>query len=167
VQSLGATFLEFDLGESAEGAGGYAKELTPEQQERQRAWMVEQIAKNDVVITTAAVPGKRAPVLISEAAIAAMKPGSVIVDLAAETGGNSALTKPGETVVTPNGVTIIGTTNLPSTMPYHASQLYSRNVHALLSPWLKDGVITIDMNDEIAKGAVVAHDGATSIGGQS
>ena len=156
VQSLGAAFLEFDLGESAEAAGGYAKELTPEQQERQRAWMVEQIGKNDVVIATAAVPGRRAPVLISEAAVAAMKPGSVIVDLAAETGGNCALTQPGEVSVTDNGVTIIGTTNLPSTMPYHASQLYSRNVHALLSPWLKDGALAIDMNDEIAKGAIVA-----------
>jgi NAD(P) transhydrogenase subunit alpha len=165
VESLGATFLEFELGESAEAAGGYAKELTPEQQERQRAWMVEQIGKNDVVISTAAVPGRRAPVLISEAAIAAMKPGSVIADLAAETGGNAALTKPGEVIVTNNGVTIIGTTNLPSTMPYHASQLYSRNVHALLSPWLKDGVLTIDMDDEIAKGAVVAYEGASLVGG--
>ena len=155
VQSLGAAFLEFDLGESAEAAGGYAKELTPEQQERQRAWMVEQIGKNDVVVATAAVPGRKAPVLISEAAVAAMKPGSVIADLAAETGGNCALTKPGEVYTTGNGVTIIGTTNLPSTMPYHASQLYSRNVHALLSPWLKDGTLTIDMNDDVAKGAVV------------
>ncbi|HUY11258.1 MAG TPA: Re/Si-specific NAD(P)(+) transhydrogenase subunit alpha, partial [Candidatus Dormibacteraeota bacterium] len=138
VQSLGAKFLEFDLGESAEGAGGYAKELTAEQQQRQREWMVEQIGKNDVVITTALVPGRRAPILISEAAVAAMAPGSVIVDLAAEAGGNCALTKPGEIVVSPNGVQIVGTTNLPSSMPYNASQLYSRNIFALLSPFVKD-----------------------------
>lgn len=156
VQSLGASFLEFDLGESAEGAGGYAKELTPEQQERQRAWMVEQIGKNDVVITTAAIPGKRAPILITEAAVAAMKPGSVIVDLASETGGNCALTKRDEAITTSNGVTIIGTTNLPSTMPYHASQLYSRNVHALLAPMIKDGALVLDADDEIVKGARVS-----------
>ena len=156
VQSLGATFLEFDLGESAEGAGGYAKELTPEQQERQRAWMVEQIGKNDVVITTALVPGRRAPVLVSEAAVAAMKPGSVIVDLAAEAGGNCALTVPGETVNSPNGVTIIGAVNVASTMPYNASQLYSRNVYALLSPFIKDGKLQLDFEDEVIKGARIA-----------
>ncbi len=165
VQSLGATFLEFDLGESAEAAGGYAKELTPEQQERQRAWMVEQIGKNDVVITTALVPGRRAPILITEAAIAAMKPGSVIVDLAAEAGGNAALTKPNETIVTENGVTIIGTTNLASTMPYNASQLYSRNVHALLSPFIKDGALDLDFNDDVIKGACITRDGQALLGG--
>ena len=167
VQSLGATFLEFDLGGDAEGTGGYAKELTPEQQERQRAWMVEQIGKNDVVITTALVPGRKAPILVSEAAVAAMKPGSVIVDLAAEAGGNCALTVRDEVVTTPGGVRIVGTTNLPSTMPTDASRLYSRNVYALLSPWIADGVLTIDMNDEIAKGACVAHDGAALIGGSA
>jgi len=165
VQSLGATFLEFDLGADAEAAGGYAKELTPEQQERQRAWMVEQIGTNDVVITTALVPGRKAPVLVSAAAVAAMKPGSAIVDLAAEAGGNCELTVADQVVTSPNGVTIVGTTNLPSTMPYHASQLYSRNVYALLSPWLKDGDITVDMNDEVAKGACVATAGHTTIGG--
>ncbi len=156
VQSLGATFLEFDLGESAEGAGGYAKELTPEQQERQRAWMVEQIGKNDVVITTALVPGRKAPLLVSEEAVAAMKPGSVIVDIAAEAGGNVALTKAGETVVSPNGVSIIGAVNLASTMPYNASQLYSRNVHALISPFIKEGALTLDFEDEVIKGARIA-----------
>ena len=156
VQSLGAVFLEFDLGENAEGSGGYAKELTPEQQERQRAWMVEQIGKNDVVITTALVPGRKAPVLVSEAAVAAMKPGSVIVDLAAEAGGNCALTQPGETITSPNGVTIIGAVNVASTMPYNASQLYSRNVYALLSPFIKDGKLTLDFEDEVIKGARVA-----------
>ncbi|HUA09074.1 MAG TPA: Re/Si-specific NAD(P)(+) transhydrogenase subunit alpha [Candidatus Acidoferrales bacterium] len=156
VQSLGAAFLEFDLGESAEGTGGYAKELTPEQQERQRAWMVEQIGKNDVVITTALVPGRRAPVLVSEAAVAAMKPGSVIVDLAAEAGGNCALTKAGETVVSPNGVSIIGAVNVASTMPYNASQLYSRNVYALLSPFIKNGALGLDFEDDVIKGARIA-----------
>ncbi|HVA33792.1 MAG TPA: Re/Si-specific NAD(P)(+) transhydrogenase subunit alpha [Candidatus Baltobacteraceae bacterium] len=165
VQSLGATFLEFDLGADAEAAGGYAKELTAEQQERQRAWMVEQIGANDVVITTALVPGRRAPVLISQDAVAAMKPGSVIVDLAAEAGGNCALTKPDETVESPNGVSVIGTTNLPSTMPNHASQLYSRNVYALLSPWIKDGQLAVDMNDDVAKGACVANAGEALVGG--
>ncbi|HTX58956.1 MAG TPA: Re/Si-specific NAD(P)(+) transhydrogenase subunit alpha [Verrucomicrobiae bacterium] len=166
IQSLGATFLEFDLGADAEAAGGYAKELTPEQQERQRAWMVEQIGKNDVVVTTALVPGRKAPVLVSEAAVAAMKPGSVIVDLAAEAGGNCALTVRDQTIVSPNGVRVVGTTNLPSTMPTDASRLYSRNVYALLSPWIKDGALAIDQNDEIAKGACIARDGAALLGGE-
>ncbi|HEX3671358.1 MAG TPA: Re/Si-specific NAD(P)(+) transhydrogenase subunit alpha [Candidatus Cybelea sp.] len=165
VLSLGAHFLEFDLGSDAEGAGGYAKELTPEQQERQRAWMVEQIGANDVVITTALVPGRKAPVLISEAAVAAMKPGSVVVDLAAEAGGNCALTFPDEIVASPNGVTIIGTTNLPGTMPADASRLYSRNVFALLSPWIKDGTLTVDPDDDVAKGAVIARDGNVLLAG--
>ncbi len=155
VQSLGAAFLEFDLGESAEAAGGYAKELTPEQQERQRAWMVEQIGKNDVVITTALVPGRRAPILVSKAAVEAMKPGSVIVDIAAEAGGNCELTVAEQTIVSPNGVTIIGAVNLPSTMPYNASQLYSRNVYALLQPFIKDGSLVLDPNDEVIKGAML------------
>jgi H+-translocating NAD(P) transhydrogenase subunit alpha len=164
VQSLGATFLEFDLGADAEAAGGYAKELTPEQQERQRAWMVEQIGANDVVITTALVPGRKAPVLISEAAVAAMKPGSVIVDLAAEAGGNCALTVADRVITTDNGVTIVGITNLPGTMPADASRLYSRNVYALLSPWIKDGALNIDPADDVAKGAVVTRDGQVLTG---
>ncbi len=129
VQSLGATFLEFDLGDDAEGAGGYAKELTPEQQERQRAWMVEQIGANDVVITTALqCRDARRPCSSPKPRSRAMKPGSVIVDIAAEAGGNCALTVADEIVTTANGVTIVGTTNLPSTMPADASRLYSRNV---------------------------------------
>jgi NAD(P) transhydrogenase subunit alpha len=165
VQSLGAKFLEFDLGGDAEGSGGYAKELTPEQQDRQRAWMVEQIGANDVVITTALVPGRRAPLLVSEAAVAAMKPGSVIVDLAAEAGGNCALTKPNETIVSPNGVSIIGPVNLASTMPFNASQLYSRNVYALLSPFVKDGALVLDPDDDVVKGACVARNGKALVGG--
>ena len=156
VQSLGASFLEFDLGESAEGSGGYAKELTPEQQAKQQAWMVEQIGKNDVVITTALVPGRKAPILVSEAAIAAMKPGSVIVDLAAEAGGNVVGTKAGETVLSSNGVQIVGAVNLPATMPFNASQLYSRNIYALLSPFIKNGTLALDPEDEVIKGARIA-----------
>ncbi|HEV3155281.1 MAG TPA: Re/Si-specific NAD(P)(+) transhydrogenase subunit alpha [Candidatus Baltobacteraceae bacterium] len=159
VQSLGATFLEIDLGVDAQTAGGYAKELTPEQIEKQRQFMVDAIGASDVVITTALVPGRPAPLLITEQAVAAMRPGSVIVDLAAEAGGNCALTKRDETVISPNGVQIIGQTNLPSTMPYHASQLYSRNVHALLGVLLKDGALNLDMNDEIARGTTIVLNG--------
>jgi NAD(P) transhydrogenase subunit alpha len=159
VQSLGATFLEIDLGVDAQTAGGYAKELTPEQLDKQRQFMVDAIGASDVVITTALVPGRRAPVLITEEAVAAMHPGAVIVDLAAEAGGNCALTKPGETAVSPNGVQILGQTNLPATMPYHASQLYSRNVYALLSTLMKDGALVMDMDDEITRGTTIVREG--------
>lgn len=159
VQSLGATFLEIDLGVDAEAAGGYAKELTPEQLDKQRQFMVDAIGASDVVITTALVPGRPAPVLITEEAVAAMRPGSAIVDLAAEAGGNCALTKRDEVVVSPNGVQIIGQTNIPSTMPYHASQLYSRNVNALLGVLVKDNALTLDMDDEIVRGTTIVHDG--------
>jgi H+-translocating NAD(P) transhydrogenase subunit alpha len=159
VQSLGAAFVEFDVGASAEGAGGYAKELSAEQLERQQRAMADTIAKNDVVITTAAVPGKRAPLIVTEAAVRAMQPGSVVVDLAAETGGNCALTKVGDTIVTENGVTIVGLLNLPSTMPYDASRLYSRNLFALISPFIKDGALVLDPSDEIVKSACVVRDG--------
>jgi len=157
VQSLGATFLEMDLGVDAEGAGGYAKELSSEQIDKQRAFMVQHIGASDCVITTAAVPGKRAPLLITEEAVSAMKPGSVIVDLAAETGGNCALTEPGQVVVK-HGVTIVGTTNLPSTMPYHASQLYSRNVFTLLQHLMKDGTLQFDYDDQITRDTTLTHD---------
>jgi len=158
VQSLGASFLEIDLDADGEGAGGYAKELTPEQIDKQRRFMVEHIGASDVVITTALVPGVRAPLLITEEAVAAMKPGSVVVDLAAEAGGNCALTVPGETTVA-NGVTIIGQLNLPGTLPFHASQLYSRNLFSLLQLLIKDGKIHLDLNDEIIKGAMLTHEG--------
>jgi proton-translocating NAD(P)+ transhydrogenase subunit alpha len=158
VQSLGASFLELDLGVDAAGAGGYAKALTPEQETRQQELLAQHVATIDVVITTAAVPGRRAPLLLTEAAVVAMKPGSVIVDLAAETGGNCALTKPGEVSVA-HDVTIVGITNLPSTMPYHASQLYSRNVYALLQLLIKDGALNLDLGDEIVKGTTLTKDG--------
>ena len=132
VQSLGAKFLEIDVGESGEGQGGYARELSPEAIEKQRLGMIKAIGASDVVITTAAVPGRRAPILITKEAVAAMAAGSVIVDLAAETGGNCELTVTGETIVSPNGVTIVGEVNLPSTVATDASQLYSKNVQTLL-----------------------------------
>jgi NAD(P) transhydrogenase subunit alpha len=163
VQSLGAGFLEFEIGD-AEGTGGYAKELTAEQADAQRRFMVENIGKNDVVITTALVPGKKAPLLVTDDAVAAMAPGSVIVDLAAEAGGNCSQTKPGEVVTSANGVTIVGTTDLPSSMPYHASQLYSRNVYALLTPMVKDGAFAPDFDDDVVKGACVAHGGQAKVG---
>jgi NAD(P) transhydrogenase subunit alpha len=159
VQSLGAKFLEIDVGESGEGQGGYAKELSPEALEKQRLGMIKAIGASDVVITTAAVPGRKAPVLISAEAVAAMAPGSVIVDLAAETGGNCELTRAGETITSPNGVTIIGTTNLPSTVPTDASQLYAKNVQTLLDYIIKDGALTLDMTDEIVAGTTLVHDG--------
>ena len=153
VESLGAAFL--DLGVRAEEtAGGYATELTREQQRQQQIALEERIPDFDVVITTAAVPGRPAPKLIPAAAVERMRPGSVIVDLAAETGGNCELTVPGE-VVEHGGVSIVGTTNLPSLMAYHASQLYSRNVAALLQHLAPNGELTLDWEDEITAGACV------------
>ncbi|PZR59669.1 MAG: Re/Si-specific NAD(P)(+) transhydrogenase subunit alpha [Candidatus Meridianibacter frigidus] len=158
VQSLGATFLEIDLGADAEGAGGYAKELSAEQIETQRRFMVEHIGASDVVITTALVPGRPAPRLITAEAVRAMRPGSVIVDLAAEAGGNCELTQPARTAVVED-VTIIGVTNLAGSMPYHASQLYSRNVFTLLQHLIKDGKLNFDFADEITKGTAITHGG--------
>jgi NAD(P) transhydrogenase subunit alpha len=159
VQSLGAKFLEIDVGESGEGQGGYARELSAEAIEKQRLGMIKAIGAADVVITTAAVPGRRAPILITKDAVAAMAPGSVIVDLAAETGGNCELTVTGETITSPNGVTIVGTVNLPSTVATDASQLYSKNVQTLLEYFIKDAAIALDMTDEIIAGTTLVHDG--------
>jgi NAD(P) transhydrogenase subunit alpha len=158
VESLGARFLEFDLGGDLEGAGGYAKELTPEQQERQQELMAEAIGKVDVVITTALVPGRRAPILVTEEAVKKMKPGSVVVDLAAEAGGNCELTEPGQTVIR-YGVKIVGPLNLPSTMAEHASQLYARNIQSLLDLMVVDGELKLDFDDEIIAGACVTRGG--------
>jgi NAD(P) transhydrogenase subunit alpha len=153
VESLGATFLELSVrGEETEG--GYARELTPEQQAQQQAELAERIAGFDVVITTALIPGRPAPKLIPASAVEAMRPGSVIVDLAAEAGGNCELTRPGEEAEV-EGVTIVGLTNLPSTMPYHASQLYSRNVTALVQLLVADGELRLDWDDEVVAGACV------------
>lgn len=158
VESLGAKFLEVDLGESGAGAGGYAKELSEEAHKREVDMLAKAVRENDIVITTAAIPGRKAPVLITADMVPAMRPGSVIVDLAAETGGNCELTEAGKTVEK-HGVTIIGMLNLPSTMPYHSSQMYSRNIASLLALLLKDGKATLDMNDEVVKGTVITQDG--------
>ena len=158
VQSLGAKFLEI-TGVEATGQGGYARELTPEEIAIQRAAMVKAIGGSDVVVTTAAVPGRKAPVLVTAEAVAAMEPGSVIVDLAAETGGNCELTRAGETVVSPNGVSVIGAVNLPATVPTHASQLYARNVQALVTYLVRDGKLVLDADDEIARGATIVRAG--------
>jgi len=158
VQSLGAKFLEIDLGESGAGAGGYAKELSEEAHRKEVELLAKAARENDIIITTAAIPGRKAPVLITKDMVPTMRPGSVIVDLAAETGGNCELTEPGKTVVR-SGVTIIGTTNLPSTMPYHSSQMYSRNIASLLALFLKEGTATLDMSDEVIKGTVITQDG--------
>lgn len=158
VESLGATFLEFDLGGDLEGEGGYAKELTPEQQRRQQELMAEAIGKVDVVITTALVPGRRAPILVTEEAVKKMKPGSVVVDLAGEAGGNCELSEPGETVVR-HDVKIVAPLNLPSSMAEHSSQLYARNIEALLDLMIRDGELTLDFEDEIIAGACVTRGG--------
>jgi NAD(P) transhydrogenase subunit alpha len=153
VESLGATFLDLGI-RGEETAGGYAAELTQEQQAAQQRALEERLPDFDVVITTAAVPGRPAPKLIPASAVEAMRPGSVIVDLAAETGGNCELTTPGAETVE-HGVTIIGLTNLPGTMPAHASQLYARNVMALLQHLAPDGQLALDFDDEITAGACV------------
>src|SRR5437763_64752 len=153
VESLGATFLDLGVrGEETEG--GYARELTPEQQAAQQAELQARIPQFDAVITTAAVPGREAPKLITAEAVRAMRPGSVIVDLAAETGGNCELTQPGSEIVE-SGITIVGTTNLPSTMPTHASQLLSRNVASPVALLVRDGELVLDWDDEIVAGACV------------
>jgi NAD(P) transhydrogenase subunit alpha len=157
VRSLGAQFL--DLGLEASGEGGYARELTDEEKQRQQQALSEAIARFDVVITTALVPGRPAPRLVTAAAVEAMKPGSVIVDLAGESGGNCELTEPGETVVR-HDVKIVSPLNLPADMPEHASQLYARNVQALLELFLgDDGELALNWDDEIIKGACVVRDG--------
>jgi len=153
VESLGATFLDLGIiGE--ETAGGYARELTEEEQRRQQSALEERIPEYDVAITTALIPGRAAPRLIPAGAVAGMRPGSVIVDLAAEAGGNCELTQPGE-IVERDGVTIVGLTNIPSTMPFHASQLYARNVSALLQHLAPEGELALDWDDEITAGACV------------
>jgi NAD(P) transhydrogenase subunit alpha len=157
VHSLGAQFL--DLGVEATGEGGYARELTDEEKARQQQALSDAIATFDVVITTALVPGRPAPKLVTAAAVEAMKPGSVIVDLAGESGGNCELTEPGQTVVK-HDVTIVAPANLPAEMPEHSSQLYARNVQALLELVLDDdGALALDFDDEIVAGACITRDG--------
>jgi NAD(P) transhydrogenase subunit alpha len=154
VESLGARFLDLGV-EGEETEGGYAKELTPEQQAEQQRALEERVPDFDVVITTALIPGRPAPRLIPASAVANMRPGSCIVDLAAEAGGNCELTQPGIETVR-EGVTIVGFTNLPSQMAFHASQLYSRNVLSLLQHLAPGGELALDFDDEITAGACVS-----------
>ena len=160
IESLGAKFVVIDVGESGEGTGGYAKQMSAEAIQRQRDALGNVMREMDVVVTTAAVPGRKAPLLITAAMARCMPPGSVIVDLAAERGGNCELTKPGETVVDSSGVHILGPVNLPATIPYHASQMYARNVSTFLKNMItKEGAINIDLSDEITRETLVARDG--------
>jgi NAD(P) transhydrogenase subunit alpha len=152
IQSLGARFFEVEGIGDAEAAGGYARELTPEEQEVQRAALSQQMGRSDVIVTTALVPGRPAPKLIPAAAVEAMKPGSVIVDLAGEAGGNCELARPGETYTTDGGVVVATPLNLPSEMAEHASSLYARNILSLLE-------LGFDFDDEVVAGACVVHDG--------
>ncbi len=156
IESLGAKFL--DLGVSAAGAGGYARALTAEEQAEQQKRLGEHVKNIDVIVTTAAIPGRRAPRIITAAMVAGMKPGAVIVDLAAETGGNCELTRPGETVLA-NGVSVVGPVNLPSQGAIHASEMYARNVFNFLSLMIKDGALHLDWNDELIAQSCLTFDG--------
>ena len=156
VKSLGAKFV--DTGVSAEGQGGYARELTAEEKQRQQEVLDARIAAADVVVSTASVPGRAAPKIISRAAVERMRAGAVIVDIAAEQGGNCELTRAGETVVHGGGK-ILGPVNLPASLPFHASEMYSRNLFNLLKPALAKGELAIDWKDEVFAGAVLTHDG--------
>ena len=156
-QSLGAKFV--DTGVAAEGSGGYARELTADEKAKQQAVLDQHIAKADAVITTAAIPGRAAPRIVSKSAVEAMGAGAVIVDLAAESGGNCELTVAGETVVTPNGVKILGPRNLPSELARHASQMYARNLLNFIQPAIKAGELAIDWQDEVFAQSVLTHDG--------
>jgi NAD(P) transhydrogenase subunit alpha len=162
VESLGATFLEVEMTEEekaqAETAGGYAREPSEDYKRRQAELIAGKVGEADVVITTALIPGRPAPLLITEEMVKSMKPGSVIVDLAAEMGGNCELTEPGKEVVK-HGVRIIGFTNLPATMPGSATQMYAKNIQTLLMHLLKDGKVELDFGDEITRGATITHGG--------
>jgi NAD(P) transhydrogenase subunit alpha len=159
VQSVGASFVELDLDTgTSEDKGGYAKAMDEEFYHRQRAQLADVVARNDVVISTAAIPGKPSPLLVTGEAVERMAPGSVIIDLAAERGGNCELTKADETVVH-NGVTILGPTNLATSVPYHASQMYSRNISAFLRHIAKEGQLELNMEDEIVSETMVTNNG--------
>jgi H+-translocating NAD(P) transhydrogenase subunit alpha len=158
VQSLGARFLEPAEAVAAEGAGGYASTLSEDQQARVEALMASAVPQNDMVITTAQIPGRPAPRLVDASMVEAMRPGSVIVDLAAASGGNCALTRADE-VVQHRGVTILGPTNLAASLPVHASQMYARNVASLLLHMVKDGALVVSLEDEIVAGSCLTHEG--------
>jgi NAD(P) transhydrogenase subunit alpha len=158
VESLGAKFVAMQISEQAETAGGYAKQLSEETHRRELEFIAQQVKDADIVITTAAIPGQKAPTLITAAAVDGMKPGSVIVDLAVETGGNCELAQPGKDVVR-NGVAILGPLNVASTLPFHASQMYARNISSFLLHLVKDGALGLDFNDEIIRDTCVTHAG--------
>lgn len=158
IESLGAKFV--DTGVSADGSGGYARELSSEEKAQQAEKLAKAIAAADVVISTAAIPGKKAPIIITRDIIARMKYGAIIVDMAAESGGNCELTQPGEHIIA-NDVNIHGPLNLPSRMPTHASELYSRNLYNFLSPFIKDGVLTLDWDDEVVAQTALCREGKT------
>ena len=160
VESVGATFIELTTAVSAAGEGGYARQLTDEERRAQQDELSGHIAKHDIVITTAQVPGRRPPLLVTEDALKAMGPGSVLVDMGASAlGGNVAGSEPGQTIVTDEGVTIVGADNLPASVPTAASNAYSRNVSALLLHMISDGALAVDLGDEIQAGVVITHDG--------
>jgi NAD(P) transhydrogenase subunit alpha len=160
VQSLGAKFVESPVAPGqAEGTGGYAKAMDEESYKQQRSAMSKVVAESDVVITTAAIPGKKAPILLTAEMVAMMQPGSVVVDLAAERGGNCELTQPGKVIVT-RGVTIIGLDNLPSDVPYHASQMFGKNVVTFLQHLVAEGLPgKVNMEDEITRDTLICRDG--------
>ena len=158
VQSLGATFIDMTLGDAGVGAGGYAKELDEQRNEQIRSTIAARLPTTDVIISTASIPGRKAPLLLTAEAVATMKPGSVIVDLAAAGGGNCALTQPGETVVQA-GVTIIGPLDIAATLPAHASQMYSRNEYELMIHLAKDAKLVVDFTDEITRGSCLTYEG--------
>lgn len=160
VESLGAKFVEVQT-ESDEGVGegGYAKETSEEYKKKQQALIKEHIAKSDMVITTALIPGRPAPILIPRDVVEVMRAGSVIMDLASENGGNCELTEPGDIISTPNHVIIDGSLNIPGTVPVHASQLYAKNITSFLTYMIKEGELNLDMDDEIISGAMFAHNG--------
>ena len=159
VQSVGARFVELELDTAdSEGSGGYAQAMDEQFYAKQREMMARVVSENDVVITTAAVPGKPAPVLVTEDMVKSMRPGSVVIDLAAERGGNCEITEPGRTVVK-HGVTLVGEVNLPSTVPFHASQMYSNNIVNFLKLMINDGALDVGIDDDIVQGATVTRDG--------
>ena len=158
IESLGAKFV--DTGVSADGTGGYARDLTEDEKAQQTEKLAKAVAMSDVVITTAAIPGKKAPIIITTDMIARMKYGAIIVDMAAESGGNCALTQPGEHVIA-NDVNIHGPLNLPSRMPTHASELYAKNLYNFISPWIKNGELVFDWEDDVVAGTLLCKDGLT------
>lgn len=157
VESLGARFI--DTGVKAEGEGGYARELTEEEKAQQQAKLAEHVARVNAVITTAAIPGKASPKIITAAMVASMARGAVIIDLAAEGGGNCELTRPGEQIETDNGVVVYGPLNVPAMLPVHASEMYARNLWNFLSPMIAEGELSLDWEDEVIRDSALTHEG--------